>query len=96
MLLTRPTFDPVLGANLLFTILLRNISCVAIIFAASASALSQKIHRCPLDALKIGQQVKKMTIIQNFIDFIIESFEFDVYAGGTFLPTLNRLYFMDT
>ena len=33
-----------------------------------------------------------MTIIRNFIDFTIKSFEFDKYAGGPFVPTLNRLY----
>ena len=70
---------------------------MAIIFEASASAMSQEIHRCPLGVLKINWTtgVKNMTTIQNCIDFIIKSFEFDKYAGGTFVPTLNRLYFME-
>ena len=50
-----------------------------------------------LMSLKLdNRDKKKMTIIRNFIDFTIKSFEFDKYAGGPFVPTLNRLYFMET
>ena len=33
--------------------------------------------------------------VQNCIESIIKTFELDKYAGGTFVPTFNRLYFME-